>query len=439
MNAVNRAGFSAQQWRVLTVILVSYLVILLDTSIVITGLPEIRQSLGFSVTELSWVQNIYTLCFGSLLMLGARLGDLLGRKRMYLLGLALFVLASLLIGAAQSPQWLLAARALQGVGAAILAPSTLALLSINFSEGHERTRALAYYAATAGIGATLGLVLGGLFAGWLSWRVGFFINVPIGIALLLTSRSLLVESELHSGAFDLPGAVLSTLGMAALVYGIEHSAMAGWHDSQTLLATAAGVVLLVLFVLVERRSAQPLLPLRLFHSRVQAGIGFIPFTVPTFFSSIMVPRLTRRLGNSGVLMLALLLLAIGMYQLSQLTADADYLYGLAWPMVLLGLGNGAALGPLTISGVAGVETRDAGAASGLVNMAHQLGGTLGLSIMVVVFAAAHQSQLDGKALLAHQLASGFTGCLVALLLAALVTLLCTLRSGLGKQKWAEAR
>ena len=165
MNALNRSGFSAQQWRVLTVILVSYLVILLDTSIVITGLPEIRQSLGFSVTGLSWVQNIYTLCFGGLLMLGARLGDLLGRKRMYLLGLALFVLASLLIGAAQSPQWLLAARALQGIGAAILAPSTLALLSINFSEGHERTRALAYYAATAGIGATLGLVLGGLFAG----------------------------------------------------------------------------------------------------------------------------------------------------------------------------------------------------------------------------------------------------------------------------------
>ncbi len=474
MNALNRAGFSAQQWRVLTVILVSYLVILLDTSIVITGLPEIRQSLGFSVTGLSWVQNIYTLCFGGLLMLGARLGDLLGRKRMYLLGLALFVLASLLIGAAQSPQWLLAARALQGIGAAILAPSTLALLSINFSEGHERTRALAYYAATAGIGATLGLVLGGLFAGWLSWRVGFFINVPIGIALLLTSRSLLVESERHRGAFDLPGAVLSTVGTAALVYGIEHAATAGWQDSQTLIAAASGVALLVLFVLVERRSAQPLLPLRLFNSRervgaylgrmlflgamvsffffttqfmqnvlgmtpVQAGIGFIPFTVPTFFSSIMVPRLTRRLGNSGVLLLALLLLAIGMYLLSHLTADAKYLSGLAWPMLLLGLGNGAALGPLTISGVAGVEARDAGAASGLVNMAHQLGGTLGLSIMVVVFAAAHQSQLDGKVLLAHQLSAGFAGCLVALLLAALVTLLCNLRPTQNKPTLAAAR
>jgi MFS family permease len=172
---------------------------------------------------------------------------------------------------------------------------------------------------------------------------------------------------------------------------------------------------------------------------VQAGIGFIPFTVPTFFSSIMVPRLTRRLGNSGVLLLALLLLAIGMYLLSHLTADAKYLSGLAWPMLLLGLGNGAALGPLTISGVAGVEARDAGAASGLVNMAHQLGGTLGLSIMVVVFAAAHQSQLDGKVLLAHQLSAGFAGCLVALLLAALVTLLCNLLPTQNKPTLAAAR
>lgn len=153
----------------------------------------------------------------------------------------------------------------------------------------------------------------------------------------------------------------------------------------------------------------------------------------------MVPRLTRRLGNSGVLLLALLLLAIGMYLLSHLTADADYLSGLAWPMLLLGLGNGAALGPLTISGVAGVEARDAGAASGLVNMAHQLGGTLGLSIMVVVFAAAHQSQLDGKVLLAHQLSAGFAGCLVALLLAALVTLLCNLRPTQNKPTLTAAR
>jgi len=474
MKAANQQGFNSQQWRVLTVILVSYLVILLDTSIVITGLPEIRTSLGFSVAGLSWVQNIYTLCFGGLLMLGARLGDLLGRRRMYLIGLSIFVLASLLIGAAQSPGWLLAARALQGVGAAVLAPSTLALLSINFSEGHERTRALAYYAATAGIGATLGLVLGGIFAGWLSWRVGFFINVPIGLVLLLASRKLLEESERHTGAFDLPGAILSTLGMASLVYGIEHSATAGWHDTQTLVAVPAGVVLLAAFFVLEGRTQQPLLPLRLFHSRervgayvsrmlflgamvsffffstqflqnvlgltpVQAGIAFVPFTLPTFLSSVMVPRLTRRLGNSGVLLLALGLMVVGMYQLGRLTAADDYWWGLAWPMVLIGLGNGAALGPLTISGVAGVAPRDAGAASGLVNMAHQLGGTLGLSVMVVLFASAHTDRLSGKPLLAHQLATGFEGCLVALLLAALITLLFNVLPPVSRTSLVEAR
>lgn len=455
---MTQQGFSAQQWRVLTVILVSYLVILLDTSIVITGLPAIRDSLGFTVAGLSWVQNIYTLFFGSLLLLGARLGDLLGRRRMYLLGLGVFILASLLIGTAQTPAWMLVARALQGIGAAILAPTTLALLSIHFAEGQARTRALAYYAATAGIGATLGLVLGGIFAGWLSWRVGFFINVPIGLGLLLAARQLLVESERHTGAFDLPGAVLSTLGMGALVYGIEHAAAAGWQDLPTLIAVSSGVLLLVLFFLQEAHASQPLLPLRLFQHReravaylgrmlflgamvsffffatqfmqnvlgltpVQAGIAFVPFTIPTFVSSMLVPHLTARLGNRGVLVLALLLMSVGMYQLSQLTVQADYLEGLALPMLLLGLGNGAALGPLTISGVKGVDARDAGAASGLVNMAHQLGGTLGLSIMVVVFTAAGHDHFSGKALLAHQLASGFSGCLVALLLALLLLVL----------------
>jgi len=214
----------------LAIILVSYFMIVLDISIVITGLPKILESLSFSATGLSWVQNAYTLAFGGLLLLGARAGDILGRRRMFIAGLALFTAASLGVGIAQSAAWLIAARALQGVGAAILAPSTLALLTTNFCEGPERTRSLAYYAAVAGVGASVGLVVGGIVADWLSWRVGFFINVPIGIALMLGAQRYLGESERRSGEFDVAGALTSTLGMTGVVYGLVRSASAGWSD-----------------------------------------------------------------------------------------------------------------------------------------------------------------------------------------------------------------
>ncbi|MEA2187280.1 MAG: hypothetical protein QOK16_2291, partial [Solirubrobacteraceae bacterium] len=179
----------------LVIILASYTMIVLDISIVITALPKIHHALGFSATALSWVQNAYLLAFGGLLLLGARAGDLIGRRRMFVAGLALFTVASVAVGTAQSEAWLIAARALQGVGAAILAPSTLALLQTSFTEGPERTRAVAYYAAVAGVAATVGLVVGGIFAGWLSWRVGFFINAPIGIAMMLAAPRYLPESE----------------------------------------------------------------------------------------------------------------------------------------------------------------------------------------------------------------------------------------------------
>src|SRR5712691_10941232 len=256
---------------VLAIILVSYFMIVLDISIVITGLPKILESLSFSATGLSWVQNAYTLAFGGLLLLGARAGDILGRRRMLIAGLALFTAASLGVGIAQSAAWLIAARALQGVGAAILAPSTLALLTTNFREGPERTRSLAYYAAVAGVGASVGLVLGGIVADWLSWRVGFFINVPIGIALMLGAQRYLGETERRSGEFDVAGALTSTLGVTAVVYGLVRSASTGWSDRVTVAALTAGVVLLALLVLNEWRAKRPIMPLRLFASRERVG------------------------------------------------------------------------------------------------------------------------------------------------------------------------
>jgi EmrB/QacA subfamily drug resistance transporter len=453
---------SSRSGPVLAIILVSYLMIVLDISIVITGLPKIQQSLGFSATQLSWVQNAYTLAFGGLLLLGARAGDILGRRRMFITGLTIFIVTSLAIGLAQSALWMLCARALQGVGAAILAPSTLALLQTNFAEGPERTRAVGLYGATAGVGASIGLVLGGVLADMLSWRVGFFINLPIGIALIIGARRYLKESTRHSGELDLPGALSSTLGMSALVYGLVRSTSAGWHDGLTLAALAAGVLLLVLLVWNEARAKQPIMPLRLFASRersaayaarvlflgamvgfwffttqfmqgvlgftpFEAGLAFLPTTLPNFAAAMLVPRLTRRFGNGSVLAGGLTLALIGMVWLGRVSAESSYLMGVALPMMLIGIGQGGTLSPLTVAGIASVPREDAGAASGLVNVAHQLGGSLGLAVLVVVFAAAGPGMLDAHTLLAHRVAATFSSGAAMLALALIIVLMLIVR------------
>ncbi|WP_197347141.1 MFS transporter, partial [Ralstonia pseudosolanacearum] len=256
---------------VLAIIVASYLMIVVDISIVITGLPRIQASLGFSAAQLSWATNAYTLAFGGLLLLGARAGDIMGRRRMFILGLSVFTLASLAVGAAPSATWLLAARAIQGAGAAVLAPSTLALLSTHFAEGPARTRALSMYAAAAGVGATLGLVLGGLFADLVSWRAGFFINLPIGLLLIIAARRHISETPKHPGHFDLGGAVSSTLGMTALVYGLVRAADAGWGDTFAQAALIGAALMAAAFVWIERHVRQPILPLRVLASRERAG------------------------------------------------------------------------------------------------------------------------------------------------------------------------
>jgi MFS family permease len=270
---------------VLAIVLASYTMIVLDISIVITALPKIHYTLGFSRVALSWVQNAYLLAFGGLLLLGARAGDLLGRRRMFIIGLGLFALASIAVGTAQSELWLIAARALQGVGAAILAPSTLALLQTSFAEGPERTRAVAYYAAVAGVAATVGLVIGGMFAGWLSWRVGFFVNAPIGLAMILAAPRYLPETKPRRGQTDAIGAITSTLGVTAVVYGIVRSADTGWSDRLTLAAVIGGLLLLAAFVNHERRAPSPIMPLRLFASRERSGA----YTARFLFLAAMAP------------------------------------------------------------------------------------------------------------------------------------------------------
>ncbi|MDO8047032.1 MFS transporter [Janthinobacterium sp. SUN211] len=440
---------------ILAIILVSYVMIVLDTSIVLTGLPNIHQELGFTDTGLAWVQSAYTLTFGGLL-LAARAGDVLGRRRLLQLGLALFTLASLAIGLARSPAMLIAARAIQGVGAAILAPSTLALLQTTFLEGRERTRAIALYSAVAGIAASVSLVLGGVLAEWLSWRVGFFINLPIGAAMLLAARRYIADSETIQGRFDVAGAASSTLGMSALVYGLIRSAGAGWGDSLTQGALAAGVLLLAAFIGIERRAAQPILPLRLFADAQRnaaygarvlflgamigffffttqflqvvlryppslTGLAFLPMTLVNFGMALCVPRLTRRLGNARLLAMGLATTLLGMAWLSRIDAGTAYWLGVALPMVLIGAGQGMALSPLTAAGVAGVPAQDAGAAAGIVNVAHQLGNSLGLAALVAISSfGAHQRV--GAALLAHRVTVALGGASAMLALALLLVL-----------------
>ena len=338
------------------------------------------------------------------------------------------------------------------------------MLTATFPAAPERTRAVGAYGAVAGIGASLGLVVGGLLTGWLSWRVAFFINVPLGIALLVAAGRYLPETERRAGAFDLPGALSSTLGMTSLVYGIVRSTSAGWSDPETVAAVAAGVLLLALFVVNERRAAQPIMPLRLFASRERAGayagralflggmlsfwyftslylqgvagygpletgVAFLPTTIANFAAALAVPHLTRRLGNARLLAGALVLAVVGMAWLGRVCADSSFLTGIALPMVLIGVGQGGALAPLTSAGVAGVDAADAGAASGVVNVSHQLGGSLSLGVLVAVFAAAHSGALQGRALLAHQVGAALTGGAVLLALSLAVVVLLIVRAG----------
>ena len=406
----------------LALILTGYLLVLLDVSILMAALPRIHADLGFSATSLSWAQNAYTLTFGGLLLLGARIGDLAGRRRIFMVGIGLFTAASLAVGLAQSPAWMISARAAQGIGAALLAPSTLALLSTSFPEGPQRMRAMAAYGALAGIGTAVGLILGGALTETLSWRYGFFLNVPVGVAAIIAAPRLIEETERHRGRVDIAGAVCSTLGVSALVFGIVRSADAGWADAVTIAAVLAGSSLIALFVVNQRRTPQPLLPLRLFASRrrsgayaarllfngvlvsffffmtqylqgvrhlspLEAGLAFLPVTAAAFAAAAVTARLTRRHSDARLAIVGCVAMLVGTAWISR--GDA-----IALPMIVFGIGQGLGLSTLTTAGMAGVVPQDAGIAGGLVNVSHHLGGALGLGVLVTVFDAAGPGLAD---------------------------------------------
>lgn len=399
---------------ILAIILISYFMILLDNSIIFTGTVKIAAELNLSQTTLSWVTNAYSLTFGGLLLLGGSIGDIIGRKRVFMIGLTVFAVGSLLVGLANSAVMIILARAFQGIGSAILAPTTLALLMDSFS-GEARTRAIAAYGATAGIGASIGLVIGGIFASLLSWRDGFFINVPIAIIMIgLTVLFIPTTQATQAKRLDLIGALTSIIGMTALVYSLV-------GQQGRLLALLVAVVAIATFIWQEARTKQPMMPLRLFADRerlggyiarffylgamlsmwfltpqimqthlgftpLQAGIGFFPLTVVNFIVALQVSKLTTRFGNTKLLTVGIAKTAIGMCALGFFSEQVGYALGIAVPMILMGIGQGLTLSPLTVAGVANTLPADAGAASGVVNMVHQIGGSIGMSFIVAVSA-----------------------------------------------------
>ncbi|NMO02564.1 MFS transporter [Gordonia sp. TBRC 11910] len=426
--------------------------VLLDNSVIFTGLPSIRAGLGLSAAQLSWVQDSYVLVFGGLLLLAARAGDIVGRRRLFIVGLAIFGAASLLVGVAPSAWWMIAARALQGVGAAIVAPTSLALITTYF-HGEARRRAVAWYAAAAGIGASAGLLIGGAVTEWLSWRAAFLINVPIAVAMMVAAHRILAETDRRTGRFDAVGAVVSTLGVGSLVYGVITSSETGWGSSRVVGSLTVGVLLLVLLAINESRADQPIMPLRLFASRersgayavrflylgammgffyfttqlmqdalgftpFQAGLGFLPMTAVNFAVALTIPRLARRYSTGTLLLAGTFVTLAGMAWLSRASLDDSYLLSVAAPMVLIGIGQGLAFAPMTGAGIARVSPDDAGAASGVVNTAHQLGSAMGLAVLVAISSGiGGLSTPDG---VVAQVSAALSGSAVLLLVATVI-------------------
>jgi len=373
----------------LAILLCAQLMVILDATVVNIALPEIQHGLHFSSTSLAWVLNGYMLTFGGLLLLGGRAGDILGRRRMFLIGVCLFTLASLAGGLAASSGLLLAARAVQGVGGALASPAVLALMVGSFPEGRERIRALAIYTGVITGGASLGLVLGGVITEWLSWRWVLFINVPIGLIALAAAPRFVAETPRQPGRFDLAGALTSTLGMVSLVYAFIRAAASGWGDGLAVTAFALAGVLLAAFLLIERRAPQPITPLRLFadvsrsgsyvarlllvagmfgmfffltqflqdvlgFSPLRAGIAFLPMTAMLFGVSRGAPRLMGRVGPKALMIAGMVPAIAGMAWLSRVSPATGYWTGVIGPMLLLGGGLGTVFVPLTTAALAGV-------------------------------------------------------------------------------------
>lgn len=410
----------------LVVISMAQLMVVLDATIVNVALPSIHSALHFSLADLVWVTTAYSLTFGGLLLFGGRTGDLYGRRRMFMVGIAVFALASLLGGFATDSTWLILARALQGIGGAIAAPTALSLIATNFPEGAPRNRAMGVYAAMAGAGSAVGLLAGGILTQLVSWRWVFFVNVPIAVVVLLATPRALAESRSSGGRLDVPGALTATSGMALLVYGLINAATHSWGASTTIASLAAAAVLLVSFVVIESRTTHALMPLRIFanrdrsaayvvmlliaaalfamfyfltqylqnvkgYSAIRTGLAFLPLSVLIGVGAQAASVLVGRVGVRPLLLVGTAGSTAGLAWLSQISVSTSYL-GLIIPLGILAVGMGLAFVPLTLTAVQGVTEGESGLASALLNSGQQVGGAIGLSVLstIAVTATTHR-------------------------------------------------
>jgi EmrB/QacA subfamily drug resistance transporter len=414
----------------LLVISCAQLMIVLDATVVNVAIPTIHRALHFSPANLEWLITAYSLTFGGLLLFGGRTGDLYGKRRMFMIGITVFALSSLLGGLAQNDVWLIVTRGMQGIGGAIAAPTALSLIATNFPEGKERNRAMGVYAAMSGGGGAVGLLLGGILTSYVSWRWIFFINVPIAAVVLFLAPRALNESETTSGHLDVPGALTVTGGMLALVYGLSNASTHSWTSTSTLLFLGASVVLLAAFGLLERRSTEPLMPFSIFKNRnrsgsyglmlcigialfsmfyfltqflqnvqgwsaVKTGVGFLPMTFGIIVAAGLSSRYVGKIGIRIPLLVGPAMAVVGMLWITRITPTSSYL-AILGPLVIIALGMGLTFVPITLSAVAGVEPHEAGLASALLNTMQQVGGALGLAVLATVAIDATNSKLASQ-------------------------------------------
>ncbi|HXC82767.1 MAG TPA: MFS transporter [Trebonia sp.] len=436
-----RAAPAAQAPRrlglALAVIATAQLMVVLDLNIVTVALPHIQSALRFSGSNLEWVVNAYAVAFGGLLLLGGRSGDLLGRRRVLIAGLLVFSVASLLGGLATDEAWLIIARAVQGAGAAMAAPTALSLIAVTFPEGSPRNRAMAVYSAMAILGIVVGLIAGGLLVTYASWRWVMFVNVPIGLVVAVLAVRVLPRSGRRAGRFDLPGAITATAGVALLVYGLSNAAttpdgVSHWGDTTVVTSLTAAVVLLVAFAVIETHSKDPLLPVRVLRNRdrsgaylitlcigtallgmfffltifiqdvwgyspLKTGLAYLPFVPVVLVMTVVAQQGVTRIGARPLLVVGSALGAGGMFWLSRITEHSSFIGGMLGPELVLGAGMGLLFVLVFLVGLTRVNNNDAGVASSLINVGQQVGGSIGLAILGTVAWSAVASSLRSQA------------------------------------------
>jgi EmrB/QacA subfamily drug resistance transporter len=410
-----------KRWIALALLCVAQFVVVLDASIVNVALPTIGEALDFSEGDLPWVVNAYVLTFGGFLLLGGRLADLLGRRRVFMGGLVLFAIASLAGGLAANSGQLIAARAVQGLGAAILSPAALSIVATTFRDGAERNKALGIWGAVAGSGGAAGVLLGGVLTETLGWEWVLWVNVPIGIAAAALAPSLIAETRAEDEVrhFDVAGATTITLGLSALVFALLDAESAGWGSAQTIGTLVGSALLLAAFVVIERRSRAPLVPFSIFrvrtitganvvgilvgaslfsmfffislymqqvlgYSPIKAGLSYLPLAVSIILSAGIASQLVTKVGFKPILATGMGLIALGLIWFSQISVDGSFASDILGPSLLAAVGLGFSFVPVTIAAVSGIEDREQGLASGLINTSQQVGGALGLAILAAV-------------------------------------------------------